>query len=43
MGHVCVQAKSEDDDIHNFAEEQRAKYRMYSGKFIAIGKIGEMP
>lgn len=43
MGHVCVQAKSEDYDIHNFAEEQRAKYRMYSGKFIAIGKIGEMP
>ena len=44
MGHVCAQAKAAGDKkIVALAEEERKKYRYYSKKIIAIGKLGEMP
>lgn len=41
MGHVCVQAKEESQEIYEFAERERALYKKYAGKIIAVGILSE--
>lgn len=44
IGHVCAEAKRiNDEEIINFAEEEREKYNKVSGYLLAIGVLEEPP
>ena len=44
MGHVCAQAKkTEDEELIAYAESERALYKKYAGKILAVGAIMEDP
>lgn len=43
MGHVCVQAKEESDEILRFAEKEKTLYKKYAGQIITMGKVATKP
>lgn len=44
IAHVCAEAKRlNDDELINFAEEEREKYNKYAGSIIAIGVLAGVP
>ena len=44
MGHVCAEARRHGNpDIIAYAEKERALYREYAGKILAMGKVAHYP
>ena len=44
MGHICAEIKRNGPkELLGYAEKQRAKYKEYAGKILAIGTVSGMP
>ncbi|MCQ2449571.1 MAG: hypothetical protein MJ132_05215 [Clostridia bacterium] len=44
IAHVCAEAKKlNDNELINFAEEERKKYNSYAGHLLAVGMLEDLP